>query len=307
MLRWYSPLPRNKSMISYVLSSLLFLPRTRSEVEWQYTTTWDRSSLFTYQNLGSSPINFVTPGAIGTADIVVNDAQVYQTMFGHGGSLSTSSFGSRTCVIYLTVRLTVRRVADSSALLLNNMKARNLQWSILDGSCPDFCPVRRRARTRPTTGPSSDTSLTVRLIPFPRSPTHSLYCSSDRRQRRRRPHISPSPPRVLRLCRERCAPFLSYSSILKIKRYLRSVYSFDDTAGDTSLSKFNINAAPSYVFSVIKDIMSINPYLRVHILPWSPVSYCFSLPMSLSVDLLGRGCFLQPGWMKDSGTQLLLI
>lgn len=33
------------------------------------------------------------------------------------------------------------------------------------------------------------------------------------------------------------------------------VYSFDDQSGDTSMSDFNIGAAPSYLFSVIKDIM----------------------------------------------------
>ena len=49
------------------------------------------------------------------------------------------------------------------------------------------------------------------------------------------------------------------------------VYSFDDVSGDTSLSSFNINKAPAAVFSVINDIKGINPYLKVHLLPWSPV------------------------------------
>ncbi|KAH9920959.1 glycoside hydrolase superfamily [Fomitopsis serialis] len=57
------------------------------------------------------------------------------------------------------------------------------------------------------------------------------------------------------------------------------VYSFDDTSGDTSLNDFNIDAAPSYLFSVIKDVMSINGDLKVHVTPWSP-----------------------PGWMKDGGS-----
>lgn len=50
-----------------------------------------------------------------------------------------------------------------------------------------------------------------------------------------------------------------------------AVYSFDDTSGDTSLSNFNINNAPSYLYSVLNDIRSINNVLRIHILPWSPV------------------------------------
>ncbi|KAJ6592380.1 glycoside hydrolase superfamily [Mycena capillaripes] len=56
-------------------------------------------------------------------------------------------------------------------------------------------------------------------------------------------------------------------------------YSLDDVSGDTSFNQFNINNAPGYLFSVIKDIMTINSALKVHILPWSP-----------------------PWWMKTSGT-----
>ncbi|KAJ3824321.1 glycoside hydrolase family 30 protein [Lentinula raphanica] len=58
-----------------------------------------------------------------------------------------------------------------------------------------------------------------------------------------------------------------------------SVYSLDDSSGDTSFNSFNINRVPAYVFEVLKDILSINDILKVHILPWSP-----------------------PSWMKDSGT-----
>ena len=54
----------------------------------QYTTTWDRKSLFTYTNLGPNPVNFGGVGAIGQADIVINDNQGYQSIWGHGGSLS---------------------------------------------------------------------------------------------------------------------------------------------------------------------------------------------------------------------------
>jgi hypothetical protein len=45
------------------------------------------------------------------------------------------------------------------------------------------------------------------------------------------------------------------------------VYSLDDTSGDTSFNNFNINNAPSYLFSVIKDILAINPALKVKHLP----------------------------------------
>lgn len=61
-----------------------------------------------------------------------------------------------------------------------------------------------------------------------------------------------------------------------------NIYSFDDTAKNTNLSHFNINVAPSYLFSVIKDILVINPALKVQVVPWSPVSqltvvYMYSL------------------------------
>ncbi|GBE84754.1 glycoside hydrolase superfamily [Sparassis latifolia] len=57
------------------------------------------------------------------------------------------------------------------------------------------------------------------------------------------------------------------------------VYSFDDVSGDTDLSSFNIDNAPSDLFSVLNDIQSINSNVKIHTVPWSP-----------------------PGWMKDSGT-----
>ena len=57
----------------------------------QWQTTWDRSKLFT-SLAPSSPINFVTPGPIGSADIVVNDGTVYQPIAGFGGSLSNTEY-----------------------------------------------------------------------------------------------------------------------------------------------------------------------------------------------------------------------
>lgn len=56
-------------------------------------------------------------------------------------------------------------------------------------------------------------------------------------------------------------------------------YSFDDVDGDLPLKKFDLNNAPPYLFSVLRDIQSLNDLLHVHVVPWSP-----------------------PGWMKDSKT-----
>lgn len=162
-----------------------------------YSTTWNRGTLFTYQNLSPNPINFVTPGAIGSADIVVDDSSTYQSIWGFGASLT-----------------------DSSAQLLSNLKTQN---------------------------PANYWSLLGYLF----SPTDGAGAAG-----------------------------LSYLRVpLGASDFSAKLYSYDDTSGDTSFNSFNINAAPSYVFSTIQDIKSINNILRIHIVPWSP-----------------------PGWMKSSGT-----
>ncbi|CAK5278690.1 unnamed protein product [Mycena citricolor] len=51
------------------------------------------------------------------------------------------------------------------------------------------------------------------------------------------------------------------------------VYSLDDHKGDTTFSKFNIDNAPSHLFSTIQDIMTVNPALKVHVVPWSPPAW----------------------------------
>ncbi|PIL22419.1 hypothetical protein GSI_15107 [Ganoderma sinense ZZ0214-1] len=161
-----------------------------------WATTWERSNLFTYTNLGSSPINFVTKGAIGDADIVVNDGSVLQSMAGFGATLT-----------------------DSSAKLLSSMKSAHSSqyWTLIN----------------------------------------TLFEPNN--------HANAG---------------LSYLRVpLGASDFSASVYSFDDTWLDTSLLNFNIDNAPAYLFSTIKDIMSVNPYLKVHLLPWSP-----------------------PAWMKSSGT-----
>ncbi|KAI0766447.1 glycoside hydrolase [Trametes elegans] len=73
---------------------------------------------------------------------------------------------------------------------------------------------------------------------------------------------------------------LSYLRVpLGASDFSAGVYSFADDAGDSTLNSFDINKAPAYLFSVIKDIQSVNPYVKIHLVPWSP-----------------------PGWMKDGGS-----
>ena len=75
---------------------------------------WDRTSLLS--SVGSAnPVNFTTPGGAKSADIVVHDTQVYQSIYGFGGSLSAYSTHANT-------HHTHNSVADSAALTLNNLK-----------------------------------------------------------------------------------------------------------------------------------------------------------------------------------------
>lgn len=58
-------------------------------IQWQ--TTWDRGHLFGSvgpNSAGTDPINFVSPGGIGDADIVVSDGAIFQGIDGFGGTLS---------------------------------------------------------------------------------------------------------------------------------------------------------------------------------------------------------------------------
>ncbi|TFK37581.1 glucan endo-1,6-beta-glucosidase [Crucibulum laeve] len=180
-----------------IFTSFLFYDRIASQQIWDiWQTTWDRSKLFTSLN-PSAPINFTTPSVIGSADIVVNDASTFQSVWGFGGSLT-----------------------DSSALTLNNLKSKNSDnyWKLLN---------------------------------YMFSPTDGANAAG-----------------------------LNYIRVpLGASDFSAKDYSFDDVNGDTALNNFNINNTPSYLFSVLKDIQSVNNILKIHVIPWSP-----------------------PGWMKDSGT-----
>ncbi|KAJ7619448.1 glycoside hydrolase [Roridomyces roridus] len=179
------------------LSLALLLQPIASQQIWDiWQTTWDRSKLFT-SLAPSTPINFVSPSVIGAADIVVDETQTFQSVWGFGGSLT-----------------------DSSALILSNMKATNA-------------------------------SNYNALLKYMFSPTDGANAAG-----------------------------LSYVRVpLGASDFSASEYSFDDTSGDTTFKNFNIGKAPSYLYSVLKDIQAVNPILKVHILPWSP-----------------------PGWTKTTGS-----
>lgn len=78
------------------------------------------------------------------------------------------------------------------------------------------------------------------------------------------------------------------------------MYSLDDTSGDTSFSKFNIDIIPSYVFSVLKDIQSINSLMKLHIVPWSPVSVFTGIVLASSLNwLFGSACLDERQWYHE--------
>ncbi|KAF9235914.1 glycoside hydrolase family 30 protein [Melanogaster broomeanus] len=183
---------------------------------WQ--TTWDREKLFTYFQPTPDPLNFVSPGAIGSADIVIDDSSVYQTIYGFGASLDGF-----------------------------------LPASVIDPS------TSKSPRIRIATG----SSWTIFSIVSP-SVLHSELLKVGL---------------LLTVTDGADSAGFSYIRVpLGASDFSAKTYSYDDTSGDTNLNNFNIGAAPSYVFSTLSDILSINQWLRVHVVPWSP-----------------------PGWMK-SGT-----
>jgi len=53
--------------------------------------------------------------------------------------------------------------------------------------------------------------------------------------------------------------------------YLHTAYTFASPTND-GLASFSVDKAPAYLFSTIKDIKSVNPGIKVHLIPWSPVS-----------------------------------
>ncbi|KAF8153981.1 glycoside hydrolase family 30 protein [Crassisporium funariophilum] len=180
-----------------LLISCVFLQSVVSQQIWDiWQTTWNRSNLFRSLK-PRPPLEFITPGDIGSANIVVEDAVMYQEISGFGASLT-----------------------DSSALLFNNLKSSNSTnyWSLLG----------------------------------------YLFSAKEGAN----------------------AAGLSYLRIpMGSSDFSAKAYSYNDVDGDTSMSRFDINNAPPYVFSVLKDIRAVNSGIKIHVVPWSP-----------------------PAWMKDSKT-----
>ncbi|KAJ6449146.1 glycoside hydrolase family 30 protein [Mycena vitilis] len=198
-----------------VLAGTLATPAASQQIWDIWQTTWNHAELFT-SLAPSTPINFGTPGPVASADIVVSETTMYQTINGFGGTLT-----------------------DSSALVLNNLKTKN-----------------------------NANYLSVLTHMF------SVANGAD-------------------------AAGLSYLRVpIGASDFSARTYSLDDVSGDTSFAQFNINNAPSYLFSVIKDILAINPALKVHILPWSP-------PAWMKTSQTMNGGSLQPGLVGVYPTYLL--
>ncbi|KAG9019906.1 hypothetical protein FRB90_000037 [Tulasnella sp. 427] len=181
-------------------STFIFLTTTFILVSGQqiwdvFTTTWDRSSLFTYKNLSPNPINFQSGVTAGDAVIDINASNVYQTMDGFGATLT-----------------------DSSAKLMYNLKTSAWQsyWDLLG----------------------------------------YLFDITDGKQ---------------------SAGFSTLRVPIGASDFSDTVYSWWDAGG--SIDQFSTSSVPSYVWEVLADIKSVQPSIKLFVLPWSA-----------------------PGWMKDSGT-----
>ncbi|QRV81536.1 glycoside hydrolase family 30 protein [Ceratobasidium sp. AG-Ba] len=60
-----------------------------------------------------------------------------------------------------------------------------------------------------------------------------------------------------------------------------SAYSFEDTAGDSTFANFSLDGAPAYLWSTLKDIVAVNPRIKLCVLPWSSPAWMKS-PASLN-------------------------
>lgn len=61
--------------------------------------------------------------------------------------------------------------------------------------------------------------------------------------------------------------------------YSAEAYTYDDVPGDVALEHFSIDRDRAYILPVIREVLDINPRLRLFASPWSP-----------------------PGWMKTGGS-----
>lgn len=61
--------------------------------------------------------------------------------------------------------------------------------------------------------------------------------------------------------------------------YSAELYTYDDVDGDTALERFSIERDMEYIVPMIKEIIEINPNIRLFASPWTP-----------------------PGWMKTGGS-----
>lgn len=48
-------------------------------------------------------------------------------------------------------------------------------------------------------------------------------------------------------------------------------YTWDDVSNDTSFESFSLKNVPSEVFNILQDIVDINPGVKLHLCPWTPV------------------------------------
>jgi O-Glycosyl hydrolase len=67
-----------------------------------------------------------------------------------------------------------------------------------------------------------------------------------------------------------------------------SVFSYDDIAGDTALTHFNINAGDKELIPVLQKIIALNPNIKILASPWSPPAWMKSSDSSVGGSLLSQ-------------------
>jgi hypothetical protein len=92
------------------------------------------------------------------------------------------------------------------------------------------------------------------------------------------------PPTSLRNVRRRVV-----SSLGIFAHRITADYSLNDVSGDVDMKHFSLDKAANSV-EVLKDIVSINKRIQLHLVPWSPVSMVELVEVEVEADSHAAAC-----------------